>query len=114
MTTDSRDTTTTTPPEASPDSTGAWEAADRRLMERLATPGDTVWNKTKRRWWQRKPLPWLVFRQYTRKQHLVGAHRWEWFAEVRSVRREGQHRSEVGVFYTVRHRSHVTKAGEDR
>lgn len=104
MTADAQDITT----EPSPDSTDAWMVADRAHLERLVADAE-VEPAPKRRWWKRKPLPWLVVRQHQRKEHVVSAHRWEWFAERRAVRRERRHRSQVGVFYTARHRTEISK-----
>lgn len=108
MTSDAPNTAT------SPDSTSAWEIADRAHLERLTTSGDTVWGGSKRRWWQPGPLPWLVVRQHPRSENVICMHRFEWVAELCSTRRERQHREQVGVHYTARHRTHVSKAGADR
>lgn len=98
----------------SPDSTSAWEAADRAHLERLTNFGDTVWGGSRRRWWQPGPLPWLVVRQNPRSEHVICQHRFEWVAEHCAIWKERRHPGQVGVHYTARHRTHVSKTGAGR
>jgi hypothetical protein len=91
------------------ETTAAWMTADRAHLERLIA--DSAVPK-RRRWW-RRPLPWLVVRQYQRHEHVVAARRWEWRAEITARWRSRRHATEIGVFYTARHRTHVRKASID-
>lgn len=88
------------------ETTVAWMAADRAHLERLIADSAAP----KRQWWWRKPLPWLVVRQYQRNEHVLCAHRWERLAEACARWRSRRHATEIGVFYTARHRTHIRKA----
>lgn len=107
VTTDAQDTST----EAGPDSTSAWAAADRELLKRLMA--DHRPTTRKRRWWRRKPLPWLVWHQHQRHNQLFCQHRFERVAEWCANRQERRYKGQVGVHYTVRHRTDIreTEAG---
>lgn len=51
----------------------------------------------------RRALPWRVVRQYVDlPEQPVCGHRWEWVADLCAYRRTARHRTETGVFYTVR------------
>lgn len=95
----------TTPNVEQSETTVAWMTADRAHLERLIADSDRD-----ARWWWRKPLPWLVVRQYQRREHVLCAHRWEWQTEVCARWRSRRHADQTGVFYTARHRTHIRKA----
>lgn len=50
-----------------------------------------------------RTMRFKVMRQFSHRGEVqMCRHRWEWTADVCAYRRTAQHRTETGVFYTVR------------